>query len=122
MPRSLWQYRILKTERNIRRKKDVETGICGKCLAGHEDDVPRLSEGAVFMSPTQFVSIVEHPYVAYGYEEYQHFLLSHSIREDHRDGFLIPYKKVMEYAAEHPEFDAKSVFVFAPDDFLFISS
>lgn len=220
------------------KKEDIEVGICGKCLSGHEDDVPCLSEGAAFMSPTQFVSVVKHPYVDYGYEEYQHFLptenvyppfslcarpfgwllkssmhdlnvkynleidedaerewprgknwlqfgesqevvfnyfykdvvvdkslclvyakqvpfvedagrviigighvkniskvkehkhtnagslrsmlwethISHSIREDHQDGFLIPYEKVMEYAADHPEFDVKSIFVFAPDD------
>lgn len=220
------------------KNEDIEAGMCGKCLSGHENDIPCLSEGAAFMSPNQFVSVVKHPYVDYGYEEYQHFLptenvyppyslctrpfgwllkssmhelnvkynletdedselawprgknwlqfgesqeavfnyfykdvvvdesqclvyakqvpfiedagrviigighvkniskikehkhtnagtlrsmlwethISHSIREDHQDGFLIPYEKVMEYAVEHLEFDVKSVFVFAPDD------
>lgn len=45
------------------KKEEIEAGICGKCLSGYEDDVPCLSEGAAFMSPTQFVSVVKHPYV-----------------------------------------------------------
>ena len=61
------------------KKEDIEVGICGKCLSGHEDDVPCLSEGAAFMSPTQFVSVVKHPYVDYGYEEYQHFLPTENV-------------------------------------------
>lgn len=46
-----------------RKKEEFEAGICGKCFAGYEDDVPCLSEGAAFMSPTQFVSVVKRPYV-----------------------------------------------------------
>lgn len=42
--------------------------------------------------------------------------ISHSIREDHQDGFLIPYEKVLMYAETHPEFDPSSVFVMAPSD------
>lgn len=40
----------------------------------------------------------------------------HSIRPDHKDGFVIPYQEMMEYAAEHPEFDINDITVFAPDD------
>ena len=40
----------------------------------------------------------------------------HSIRPDHKDGFVIPYQELMEYAAEHPEFDINDITVFAPDD------
>lgn len=40
----------------------------------------------------------------------------HSIRPDHKDGFVIPYQKMMEYAEEHPEFDMNEITVFAPDD------
>ena len=220
------------------KDEKVEAQICGQCIAGHEDEIPCLSEGAAFMSSRQFVSVVTHPYVAYGYEEYQHFLptenvyppyslaarpfawllkdgmhdlnakydlgideevelkwprgkhwlqfgeshqavfdyfykdvipdqslcliyakqvpfiedvgrviigighvknvspaiehkhtkagklksmlwethISHSIREDHEDGFLIPYDKILKYAEMNPEFDIKSVCVMAPDD------
>lgn len=52
------------------KKEDIEETICGKWLSGYEDDVPCLSEGGAFMSPTQLVSVVQHPYVGYGYEEY----------------------------------------------------
>ncbi len=40
----------------------------------------------------------------------------HSIRPDHKDGFIIPYQQMMEYAQEHPEFDMGEITVFAPED------
>ncbi|MCF0133823.1 MAG: AAA family ATPase [Blautia sp.] len=40
----------------------------------------------------------------------------HSIRPDHKDGFIIPYQRMMEYAELHPEFDISTITVFAPDD------
>ncbi len=43
-------------------------------------------------------------------------MICHSIREDHKDGFVIPYQKMMEYAQIHPEFDLASITVFAPED------
>lgn len=42
--------------------------------------------------------------------------ICHSIRPDHKDGFVIPYQQMMEYANEHPEFDINEIAVFAPDD------
>lgn len=43
-------------------------------------------------------------------------MICHSIREDHKDGFVIPYKEMMEYAEKHPEFDMADITVFAPED------
>ena len=43
-------------------------------------------------------------------------MICHSIRDDHEDGFIIPYQQMMEYARNHPEFDMASITVFAPDD------
>lgn len=43
-------------------------------------------------------------------------MVCHSIREDHEDGFIIPYQKMMQYAEDHPEFDMQSITVFSPDD------
>ncbi len=43
-------------------------------------------------------------------------MICHSIREDHKDGFVIPYQEMMAYAQTHPEFDLASVTVFAPED------
>ena len=43
-------------------------------------------------------------------------MVCHSIREDHKDGFVIPYQQMMKYAENHPEFDMASITVFAPDD------
>ena len=43
-------------------------------------------------------------------------MICHSIRNDHQDGFIIPYQQMMEYAEKHPDFDMNSITVFAPDD------
>ncbi|MBR6029635.1 MAG: AAA family ATPase [Clostridia bacterium] len=43
-------------------------------------------------------------------------MVCHSIRENHEDGFIIPYRQMMQYAESHPDFDMASVAVFAPDD------
>ena len=43
-------------------------------------------------------------------------MLKHSIRPDHKDGFIIPYQEMLEYAENHPDFDMASITVFAPDD------
>lgn len=43
-------------------------------------------------------------------------MVCHSIRGNHKDGFVIPYQKMMEYAQSHPDFDMSSITVFAPQD------
>ena len=40
----------------------------------------------------------------------------HSIRPNHKDGFVIPYQQMMEYAENHPEFDMNEITVYAPED------
>lgn len=44
-------------------------------------------------------------------------MICHSIREDHKDGFIFPYVEMMKYAQEHPKFDMRDITVFAPDDY-----
>ena len=44
-------------------------------------------------------------------------MIGHSIREDRKDGFLLPYREMMEYAETHPEFDLRTITVFAEDEF-----
>ena len=44
-------------------------------------------------------------------------MLGHSIRDDRKDGFLLPYREMMEYASEHPDFDIRTIAVFAEDDY-----
>lgn len=44
-------------------------------------------------------------------------MVGHSIRDNREDGFLLPYREMMAYAAEHPEFDIRSVTVFVDDDY-----
>jgi ATP-dependent exoDNAse (exonuclease V) alpha subunit len=43
-------------------------------------------------------------------------MICHSIREEHEDGFVIPYQQMMKYAETHPDFDMKDITVFAPYD------
>ena len=44
-------------------------------------------------------------------------MVGHSIRDDRHNGFLLPYREMMEYADEHPEFDINSITVFADDEY-----
>jgi len=44
-------------------------------------------------------------------------MIGHSIRSDRRDGFLLPYREMLEYAEIHPDFDIRSVTVFAEDEY-----
>lgn len=41
----------------------------------------------------------------------------HSIREDGKDGFLMPYHEIIEYVKENPHFDVSSVTLFEPSGF-----
>lgn len=44
-------------------------------------------------------------------------MVGHSIRDDRKNGFLLPYREMMEYASEHTDFDMSSITVFAEDDY-----
>ena len=44
-------------------------------------------------------------------------MVGHSIRNDRKDGFLIPYQEMIEYATDHPDFDIQTICVFADDDY-----
>ena len=44
-------------------------------------------------------------------------MIGHSIRNDRKDGFLLPYQEMMEYAEKHPDFDISTVTVFAEDEY-----
>lgn len=44
-------------------------------------------------------------------------MVGHSIRNERKNGFLMPYSEMMAYAEEHPDFDLNSITVFAEDDF-----
>lgn len=44
-------------------------------------------------------------------------MVGHSIRDDRKNGFLMPYQEMMKYAEENPEFDMRSITVFAEDDY-----
>ncbi len=44
-------------------------------------------------------------------------MIGHTIRDDRKNGFLFPYKEMMEYAEAHPEFDIRKVTVFAADEY-----
>lgn len=44
-------------------------------------------------------------------------MVSHTIRDDRKNGFLMPYREMMEYAKAHPEFDMRSITVFADEEY-----
>lgn len=44
-------------------------------------------------------------------------MIGHTIRDERKDGFMLPYREIMAYAEANPEFDMRSVTVFAEDDY-----
>ncbi|MDR1873174.1 MAG: AAA family ATPase [Deltaproteobacteria bacterium] len=44
-------------------------------------------------------------------------MIGHSIRDDRKEGFLLPYREMMEYAESNPEFDIRSVTVLVEEEF-----
>lgn len=44
-------------------------------------------------------------------------MIGHSIRNERTNGFLFPYREMMAYAIENPDFDIRTVTVFAEDDY-----
>ena len=44
------------------RKDNIECGLCGKCMAEHEEDLPCISEGGAFMSEQELYKTTVHPY------------------------------------------------------------
>lgn len=43
-------------------------------------------------------------------------MIGHSIRDDRKNGFLLPYKEMMEYADKNPDFDLSSIAVLVDDE------
>jgi len=44
-------------------------------------------------------------------------MICHTIRDNRKNGFLFPYIEMMKYAEEHPDFDIRSITVFAADEY-----
>ena len=68
------------------------------------------------------VSNVEiHEYESDGSSDEKNYIwetnAAHSIRVDGKDGFLMPYLEISEYAKKHPDFDVASVTLFEPAGF-----
>jgi len=45
-------------------------------------------------------------------------MVGHSIRDDMKDGYLLPYREMMAYAEQHPEFDIDSITVTADNEYI----
>lgn len=80
------------------------------------EDVRRVIVGIGHVK--QVVPAIEHKHTSDGKLRSMIWetMICHSIRPDHKDGFIIPYQQMMEYAKEHPDFDMSTITVFAPDD------
>lgn len=44
-------------------------------------------------------------------------MIGHSIRDERNDGFLLPYREMMEYASTHPDFDIRSIAVCVDEEY-----
>ncbi len=51
----------------------------------------------------------------FGAAYWEHMIL-HSIREDNKDGFILPYHQALKYQKENPEFDPADLAVVVPSD------
>lgn len=51
----------------------------------------------------------------FGAAYWEHMIL-HSIREDNKDGFILPYHQALAYQEEHPDFDPADLAVIVPAD------
>lgn len=47
---------------------------------------------------------------------YWEHMIHHSIRDDFKDGFILPYHDALEYQLEHPDFDPSELAVITPTD------
>lgn len=68
------------------------------------------------------VSNVEiHEYESDGSSDEKNYIwetnAAHSIRDDGKEGFLMPYREISEYVKKHPDFDVASVALFEPSGF-----
>ena len=85
--------------------------------------VPFIEESKRIVMGIGFVKYIREP------PEYKHTdagefrsilwetMIEHSIREDRKNGFLMPYKEMMEYAEKHPDFDISSIAVLTDDEY-----
>lgn len=65
----------LRLKNSFENKDDTaECAVCGKCMAGIEDQFPCVSEGAAFMSATVLHTTQIHPYKKNNPETHGHFL------------------------------------------------
>lgn len=102
----------------------------------YHDVVPKKSLCLIYAKQVPFVEDSRRVIIGIGYVdkvtpavEYEHTdagdircltwetMISHTIRKDCKNGFLFPYKEMMKYAEEHPDFDIRSVTVFASDEY-----
>ena len=44
-------------------------------------------------------------------------MVNHTIRPDRSDGFIFPYRELMSYAEQHPDFDMRTATVFASEEY-----
>lgn len=92
-------------------------------VIAYAKQVPFLEEAKRIVMGIGFVKSIKEP------PEYNHTeegdvrsilwetMVEHSIRDDRKNGFLMPYKEMMEYAEKNPDFDITSIAVLADDEY-----
>ena len=85
--------------------------------------VPFIEDGRrVIAGIGNIVSKIElHEYASDGSRDEKNFIwetnVAHSIRDDGKNGFLMPYHEIFQYSKEHPDFDISTVTLFEPAGF-----
>ena len=100
--------------------KDVE--INKSLVITYAKQVPFVEDAKRIVTGIGFITSITEP------PEYNHTdvgelrsvlwetMIGHSIRDDRKNGFLLPYKEMMEYAANNSDFDINSIAVLVDDD------
>ena len=110
-------------QRNIFKEfyHDVKTDE--SLVIAYAKQVPFLEDAKRIVMGIGFVKSIKEP------PEYNHTedgdvrsilwetMIGHSIREDRKNGFLMPYKEMMEYAEKNPNFDITSIAVLTDDEY-----
>ncbi|MGN0727997.1 AAA family ATPase [Treponema sp.] len=100
--------------------KDVE--INKSLVITYAKQVPFVEEAKRIVTGIGFVTSITEP------PEHKHTndgelrsilwetMIGHSIRSDRKNGFLLPYKEMMDYAEKNPDFDISSIAVLVDDE------
>lgn len=111
-----------RNQREIFRTFYQDVEVNKSLVIAYAKQVPFIEEAKRIVIGIGFVTSIKEP------PEHEHTedgelrsilwetMIGHSIRNERKNGFLLPYKEMMDYASEHPDFDINSIAVLTDDE------